>query len=264
MLEYPQIDPVAVEIGPLQLHWYGLMYVLAFALAWLLGMLRASRPGSGWSPSELSNLITLSAVGLLLGARVGYAFFYQFSTLLEDPLFLLKIWQGGMSFHGGLLGVLLCFYIYARRTGRTFFQVADFTAPLAPLGLAAGRAGNFLNAELWGRASELPWAMVFPHPAAGNVPRHPSQLYQAFLEGIVLFVILWYFSSRPRPEKAVSGAFALGYGCLRFTGEFFRAPDPHLGFVFLDTFTMGQVLSLPLILLGLFLLHLAYSPAPRT
>lgn len=259
MLEYPVIDPVAIEIGPLQLRWYGLMYLLGFALAWILARVRAKRPGSGWSSQELPDLIALCALGLILGARIGYVLFYEPWILWQEPLFLFKIWQGGMSFHGGLLGVLLCFYIYARKTSRKFFQVADFVAPLAPLGLAAGRIGNFLNAELWGRPSDLPWAMVFPDPAAGPVPRHPSQLYQAALEGLVLFILLWSFSARPRPRMAVSGMFALGYGCLRFVGEFFRAPDPHLGLVLFNFLSMGQVLSIPLILLGIFLLFLAYK-----
>ncbi len=263
MLEHPFIDPVAIEIGPLQLRWYGLMYLLGFALAWLLARLRASKPGSGWQPGELPDLIAVCALGLIIGARLGYVFFYEPWTILQNPLFLFKIWQGGMSFHGGLLGVLFCFYLYARKTGRQFFQVADFAAPLAPLGLALGRLGNFLNAELWGRPTDVPWAMIFPDPAAGPIPRHPSQLYQAFLEGLLLFIILWLFSSRPRPQKAVSGLFALGYGCLRFTGEFFRAPDPHLGFVLLNKLTMGQLLSLPLILLGGFLLHQAYKQGKR-
>ncbi len=265
MLEYPAIDPVAVEIGPLQLRWYGLMYLVGFALAWFLAWLRARKPGSGWETSELPDLITLGALGLIIGARVGYVLFYETSALINDPLFIFKIWQGGMSFHGGMLGVLLCFYIYARKTGRNFFQVTDFTSPLAPLGIAAGRIGNFLNAELWGRQTDVPWAMVFPDPAAGPVPRHPSQLYQACLEGVLLFIVLWVFSARHRPLKAVSGLFCLGYGTLRFITEFFRAPDPHLGFVLLDFLSMGQVLSLPLILLGIILLYQAYrSPGYRT
>ncbi|MFW6456532.1 MAG: prolipoprotein diacylglyceryl transferase [Desulfohalobiaceae bacterium] len=266
MLEYPLIDPVAVEIGPLQLRWYGLMYLLGFGLAWLLARIRAGRPGSGWQPQELPDLIALLALGLILGARIGYVLFYEPWALWQDPWFLFKIWQGGMSFHGGLLGILICFYIFARKTGRKFFQVADFVAPLAPLGLAAGRIGNFLNAELWGRPSDLPWAMVFPDPAAGPVPRHPSQLYQAGLEGVALFILLWVFSAKQRPRMAVSGMFALGYGCLRFGGEFFRAPDPHLGLVLFDFLSMGQVLSIPLIILGMIMLVLAYRPkdAPRT
>ncbi|MFO8033150.1 MAG: prolipoprotein diacylglyceryl transferase [Desulfohalobiaceae bacterium] len=259
MLEYPVIDPVAVEIGPLQLRWYGLMYLLGFALAWALARVRATRPDSGWRPQELPDLIALLALGLILGARIGYVLFYEPWALWQDPLFLFKIWQGGMSFHGGLLGILLCFYLYARKTGRTFFQVSDFVAPLAPLGLAAGRIGNFLNAELWGRPSDLPWAMIFPDPAAGQIPRHPSQLYQAGLEGLLLFILLWVFSAKPRPRMAVSGLFALGYGCLRFVGEFFRAPDPHLGLVLWDLLSMGQVLSIPLILLGIILLRKAYQ-----
>lgn len=255
---HPHIDPVAFAIGPLEVRWYGLMYLIGFLAALLLGHLRARRPGSGWNSHELPDLITFCALGLLIGARLGYVLFYDFTTFISHPLEILKIWKGGMSFHGGLLGVLAAAWYFGRRTGRGFFQVADFLAPLVPIGLGAGRIGNFINGELWGRVSDAPWAMIFSDPSAGFVPRHPSQLYQAFLEGLVLFVLLWSFSSRPRPTMAVSGLFSLCYGIFRFTAEFFRQPDAHLGFVAFEWMTMGQVLSLPMVGLGIVLLWLAY------
>jgi phosphatidylglycerol---prolipoprotein diacylglyceryl transferase len=256
---HPQIDPVAFAVGPLQVRWYGLMYLIGFLAAWLLGALRARRPDSGWDAQELPDLITYCALGLLLGARLGYVLFYDFTTFMGQPMEILKIWKGGMSFHGGFLGVLVAVWLFARRTRRGFFLVTDFLAPLVPVGLGAGRIGNFINGELWGRVTDAPWAMIFADPAGGFVPRHPSQLYQAFLEGLVLFVLLWTFSAKPRPVMAVSGLFVLGYGVLRFIGEFFRQPDAHLGFVAFDWMTMGQALSLPLAVLGVVLLWLAYS-----
>ncbi|WP_028574588.1 prolipoprotein diacylglyceryl transferase [Desulfonatronovibrio hydrogenovorans] len=259
MITYPDINPVAVEIGSIQLRWYGLMYLFGFTMAWLLARHRAGKPDSGWTRSELPDLITFCAFGVIIGARIGYVLFYDFPSFMARPWEMFMIWKGGMSFHGGLLGVIVCLFWYARKTGRPFFQVTDFIAPLAPLGLMFGRIGNFINGELWGRPAQVPWAMVFPDPAAGYIPRHPSQLYQAFLEGLLLFVILWIFSSRSRPRMAVSGLFCLGYGVFRFTAEFFRQPDAHLGFVFLDWMTMGQILSLPMALLGLGLLAASYS-----
>ncbi len=256
---HPQIDPVAFAVGPLQVRWYGLMYLLGFLAAWWLGTVRAKRPGSGWNPQELPDLITFCALGLLVGARLGYVLFYDFAAFVVQPLEILKIWKGGMSFHGGFLGVMIGIWLFALKTKRGFFQVADFLAPLAPIGLGAGRIGNFINGELWGRVTDVPWAMVFADPGAGFLPRHPSQLYQAFCEGLVLFLVLWFFSAKPRPTMAVSGVFALGYGIVRFLMEFFRQPDAHLGFVAFDWMSMGQVLSLPMIAFGGVLLWLAYS-----
>lgn len=263
MIPYPEIDPIAIQIGPLQLRWYGLMYLIGFALAWLLARYRAGKPGSGWTRSELPDLITYCAVGVIVGARLGYVIFYDFSGFIGRPWEALMIWRGGMSFHGGMIGVIFCLYLYSIKTSRSFLAVTDFVAPLAPLGLMFGRIGNFINAELWGRPADLPWAMVFPGPAAGYLPRHPSQLYQAFLEGLVLFVVLWMFSSRKPPRMAVSGMFCLGYGIFRFAAEFFREPDAHLGFILLDWLTMGQILSLPLAVLGIFLLISAYKAPAR-
>jgi len=259
MINYPDIDPVAFEIGPLQLRWYGLMYLIGFALAWILARHRAKKTGSGWKKSELPDLITYCALGVIIGARLGYVLFYDFSGFISRPWEALMIWKGGMSFHGGLIGVIFCLYLYSLKTRRPFLAVTDFVAPLAPLGLMLGRTGNFINGELWGRPTDLPWGMIFPDPEAGYIPRHPSQLYQAFFEGLVLFIVLWVFSSRSRPMAAVSGLFCLGYGVFRFGAEFFRQPDAHLGFVMLDWMTMGQILSLPMIILGTFLLIFAFN-----
>ncbi|RMD78252.1 MAG: prolipoprotein diacylglyceryl transferase [Gammaproteobacteria bacterium] len=262
MLPYPRIDPIAVRIGPLKVHWYGIMYLVGFATAWWLGRRRAARPGSGWRPEEVGDLVFYGALGVILGGRLGYVLFYNLPQYLEAPWRIFMVWQGGMSFHGGLLGVMVALALYARRTGRPFLAVTDFVAPLVPIGLGAGRLGNFINGELWGRVTDLPWAMVFPDPRAGGLPRHPSQLYEAFLEGLVLFVVLWLYSRRPRPLGAVSGLFLLGYGSFRFLVEFVREPDPQLGFVAFGWMTMGQLLSLPLILGGAALLLWARRRAP--
>ncbi|WP_461210665.1 prolipoprotein diacylglyceryl transferase [Desulfocurvus sp. DL9XJH121] len=262
MLTYPRFDPTAFSIGPLSVRWYGLMYLVGFAGGWLLGRWRASRPGSGWKPGEVDDLVALCMFGVVLGGRLGYVLFYEPMAYLAHPLEALKIWNGGMSFHGGLLGVLACFVLHARKTGRSFWQVSDFIAPLVPIGLAAGRLGNFINAELWGRVSDVPWAMIFPGWQAGPYPRHPSQLYEFALEGVVLFVTLFVYSSRRRPAGAVSGLFALCYGVFRFLVEFVREPDPQLGQVALGL-TMGQLLSLPLALFGAYLLWRARRGGAR-
>ncbi|BBD09051.1 prolipoprotein diacylglyceryl transferase [Desulfovibrio ferrophilus] len=257
MLTYPRFDPTALSIGPVNIHWYGLMYLVGFAGGWLLGRWRASRPGSDWTATEVDDLIAMAMFGVVLGGRLGYVLFYEPMAYLADPLSIVKIWNGGMSFHGGLLGVIFCFWLHARRTGRTFWAVSDFVAPLVPIGLGAGRIGNFINGELWGRVTDVPWAMIFPGWEAGPYPRHPSQLYEFALEGVVLFCLLFIFSSRRPPERAVSGLFALGYGFFRFLVEFVRQPDAHLGHVALGM-TMGQLLSLPLMLYGMYLLWTAY------
>lgn len=257
MLQYPQIDPIAISLGKIKIGWYGIMYLVGFACGYLLARYRASKPGSGWKKDEIGDLVFYIALGVILGGRVGYLLFYGFDLWMQNPLLIFKIWQGGMSFHGGLLGVILAFYLYARHTGRTFFQVSDFLAPMFPIGLGAGRIGNFINGELWGRVTDVPWGMVFPH--AGPEPRHPNPLYQTFFEGIVLFCLLWWFSSKPRPRMAVSGMFLLLYGIYRFFIEFVREPDGHLGFIAFDWLTMGQLLSLPMILLGLGLIVFGYK-----
>jgi len=250
MLQHPGFDPVAIRIGPLAVHWYGLMYLVGFATGWWLGRVRARRPDSGWKVVDVDDLLFYVAIGVVLGGRVGYILFYGLPQYVNAPLDALKIWEGGMSFHGGLLGVLLAMWLYGRRRGRTFFQVTDFLAPLCPLGLGAGRIGNFINGELWGKVSDVPWAMVFPSPQAGPLARHPSQLYQAFLEGLVLFAILWLYARRPRPTMAVSGMFLFWYGIFRFLVELVREPDAQLGYLAFGWLTMGQVLSVPMILLG--------------
>ena len=257
MLSYPHIDPVMLDLpGPFDLRWYGLMYVLGFAAAYALGRYRARQPQSDWTPRQVEDMVVWGAFGVILGGRLGSALFYQPGHYLSQPLDLLRIWEGGMSFHGGLIGVLVACWLLGRRQGRGFFAVTDFIAPLVPLGVGFGRIGNFINGELWGRPTELPWGMVFP--GAGSLPRHPSQLYESLLEGIVLFALLWWFSARPRPRMAVSGLFLFGYGLFRSLVEFAREPDAHLGFVAFDWLTMGQLLSLPMMLAGAGMLALAY------
>jgi phosphatidylglycerol:prolipoprotein diacylglycerol transferase len=252
MLTYPLIDPVALQLGPLKVHWYGLMYLFGLGVGWWLCVRRARQPDRGWGAEEVGDLVFFVALGVILGGRLGYVLFYGLEGMAADPWSLIRVWEGGMSFHGGLLGVLLGIALYARKTGRGFFQVSDFLAPVVPIGLGAGRIGNFINGELWGRVTELPWGVVFPH--GGPLPRHPSQLYEAALEGLVLFAILWTYSAKPRPPMAVSGLFLLGYGCFRFAVEFLRQPDVHLGFVAMGWLTMGQLLSAPMILAGAMLL----------
>lgn len=258
MLTYPEIDPVAISLGPLKIHWYGLMYLVGFVGAYALAWLRVRRPGSGWTTEQLSDLLFYVALGVVLGGRVGYMLFYGTAQLLSDPLSLFKIWQGGMSFHGGLLGVLAAVWLYGKRYGRGFFELTDFIAPLIPIGLGTGRLGNFINSELWGKVTDMPWAMV-----VNGEPRHPSMLYEFFLEGVVMFVVLWLYSTRPRPAMAVSGVFALLYGVFRFAVEFVRLPDAHIGYLAFGWLTMGQVLSLPLIIIGLTLLFFAYRKKTR-
>ncbi len=256
MLKYPQIDPVAVSIGPLKIHWYGLMYLIGFATAWYLGKRRAAKNWSPINAEQMGDLIFYCAMGVVLGGRFGYVFFYNFDRFLDNPLWLFKVWEGGMSFHGGLIGVMFAMWWFGRKLGRTFFEISDFVAPLVPVGLGAGRIGNFIGGELWGRVAEVPWAMVFPR--AGDLPRHPSQLYQFALEGIALFAILWWFSSKQRPKMAVSGLFLLCYGAFRIVVEFFRQPDEHLGYLAWEWLTMGQLLSLPMVLIGIGMMVWAY------
>jgi phosphatidylglycerol:prolipoprotein diacylglycerol transferase len=258
MLVHPQFDPVALQLGPVSIRWYGLMYLVGFVGGLLLGRLRVrTRPDLGWATRDLDDLLFYCVLGVVLGGRLGYVLFYKWSEYMHDPIRILYVWEGGMSFHGGFLGVILAMWWFARRSHRKWFEVTDFLAPLAPVGLAAGRIGNFINAELWGRPTEVPWAMIFRN--VDELPRHPSQLYEAALEGVLLFVVLWLFSSKPRPTGAVSGLFLLGYGVVRFAVEFTREPDSFLGLLAMG-WSMGQWLSLPMIIGGVVLLIWAYRP----
>jgi len=253
MLTHPQFDPVALSLGPVQIHWYGLTYLVAFGLFLLLAGLRVKRPPyaeAGWTRRDVEDLLFYGVVGVIVGGRLGYALFYKPGHYLMNPLEIAMIWKGGMSFHGGMLGVLAAMAWVARARGRAFFEVTDLIAPAVPTGLACGRIGNFINGELWGRAADpsLPWAMVFPQ-AGDGIARHPSQLYQFLLEGLLLFVLLWLYARKPRPTGQVSGAFLVGYGLMRFVAEYFREPDSFLGLLALGM-SMGQWLSLPMIVAG--------------
>lgn len=240
------------------------MYLAGFAGGYGLGVMRAARPGSGWSSNEVADVLFYIAIGVILGGRLGYVLFYNPAYYLQNPFEILQLWSGGMSFHGGLLGVIAAMAWFAHRTQRGFFQVADFVAPLTPLGLLAGRIGNFINQELWGRATDLPWAVVFPATDPARIPRHPSMLYEAFLEGVVLFAVLWIYSRKPRLTGRVSGLFLICYGVFRFLVEFVREPDRHIGYLAMDWLTMGQVLSIPMVLFGLGLFFLPLGSAKQT
>lgn len=279
---HPQIDPVAISAGPLQVHWYGLMYLLAFITAFALAWYR-TKSREGWTIDMVSDLVFYGALGVVLGGRIGYVLFYQFSEFLANPVFLFKVWQGGMSFHGGFLGVALAMWFFAYKYKKPVFEVLDFIVPCVPTGLLFGRIGNFINGELWGRVSEngYSWLMLFPQAVEADyqllqqqpqlqsltvlvndyplLPRHPSQLYEAFAEGFLLFIIIWWFSRQPRPRMAVTGLFVLGYGLGRFIIEFYRQPDADQGFILFDWMTKGQLLTLPMIILGILLLILAYQ-----
>ncbi len=282
MINYPELDPVLLAvgpfevfsytIGPLKIHWYGLMYLVGFLGGWWLGRVRAAKPNSLWSLQQVDDMVFYIVLGVVLGGRIGYVFIYGLSGLLADPLSLLRVWEGGMSFHGGLLGVLLAMLLFVRRHGRTFFQATDFIAPLVTIGLGAGRLGNFVNGELWGGPTSLPWGMRVPCDVAAGLcsrvglppgtaystPVHPNQLYEFLLEGVVLFLILWFFSAKQPPRMAVSGLFLLCYGVFRFLVELVRLPDAHIGYLAFGWVTMGQLLSTPMILFGMLLLFLAY------
>jgi len=276
--KYPliNIDPVAVSIGPLDIHWYGVMYLLAFLAFWIVGNHRAvKQTWQGWNKQDVSDVLFYGMLGVILGGRVDYMLFYGFDLLIQNPLSIFKVWDGGMSFHGGLLGVIVAMAWFARRTHRSFWQVADFVAPMVPLGLAFGRLGNFIGGELWGRLTDVPWAMIFAKStgfrsdqaaalneawrsgALDHLARHPSQLYQAGMEGLALFLILMWYSAKPRPRAAISGLFLLGYGIFRLVTEFFRQPDEHLGFLAMQWLTMGMLLSVPMIAAGIVIMIFA-------
>lgn len=269
------IDPIAIAVGPLSIHWYGLMYLAAFGVAWLLGRARIRAGRLPVSEAAFGDLAFYVMLGVILGGRLGYILFYDFANWIDDPAMIIRVWEGGMSFHGGLLGVLVAIAIWSHRHRLHFFDTVDFVAPLVPQGLLFGRLGNFIGGELWGRTTESSWGVIFPHaPNVPNVPigelrtlaesgalaglaRHPSQLYQAALEGLAMFAILWWFSSKPRPRYAVSGMFAILYGVFRIVVEFLREPDAHIGFLAGGWLTMGMLLSLPMIAIGLWLLWLS-------
>lgn len=258
MLLHPQFDPIAFSLGPLAIRWYGLMYLVAFAQFLLLGRWLIRSRGARMTVEQLDDLLFYGMLGVIIGGRLGQVLFYEPAYYLANPLEIVAVWKGGMSFHGGFIGVLAAMTLWARKHDKAWFDVTDFIAPLIPLGLAAGRLGNFINGELWGRIADpsLPWAMIFPQ--AGDMePRHPSQLYHVGLEGLTLFIILWLYSRQPRPRGAVSGVFLIGYGSFRFITEFFREPD-HGIFGQSYAVSMGQWLSLPMIAAGLLLLFLAY------
>lgn len=256
-LQFPVIDPIIFSIGPISLRWYGTMYLVGFLAAMFMANKAADRSNGLWTRAQVSDLLFYGFLGVILGGRIGYVLFYQFEYFLSDPLYLLQIWQGGMSFHGGLLGVTLAVFIFARKTKKSFLVVGDFVTPLVPIGLGMGRLGNFINAELWGRQTDVPWAMVFPTDPL-QVPRHPSQLYEFFLEGVVLFVIMYVIIRKPRSLGLASGTFLIGYGIFRSIIEFFREPDAHLGLYF-SFISKGQILSIPMILIGLFIIYWGYN-----
>lgn len=254
MLIHPQFDPVALQIGPLAIHWYGLMYLFAFAQFLILGRIRLRQPpytAMQWTFKDVEDILFWGVLGVIIGGRLGYVLFYMPGFYLSNPLSIFKLWEGGMSFHGGLLGVLLALFWFAKRRQLSYFVLTDFVAPLVPLGLAFGRIGNFINGELWGRPSDWPWAMVFP--AVDQVARHPSQLYQFAGEGLLLAILLWAYARKPRRPGQISGLFLIGYGALRFMAEFAREPDAFLGLLGLGL-SMGQWLSLPMIALGVYLI----------
>jgi len=253
MITYPHIDPNIVSIGPVTLRWYGLMYVLGFVSAWWLAHRRAAQPNSTWKSQDVEDLIFFAALGVILGGRIGWILFYGFTEELRDPLLLFRIWEGGMSFHGGLIGVVVALIWFARRRGRAVMDVCDFTTPLPALGLMFGRIGNFINGELWGKQTDVPWAFV-----VDGVPKHASQLYEATLEGLVLFIIVWVFTSKPRPQLSATGLWLLGYGVFRFLIEFVRVPDSNRGYLLFGWVTEGQLLCLPMIAVGVYILYWAF------
>lgn len=257
MFIYHHIDPVAFRLGPIAVHWYGLMYLIGFAAVWLLALYRMQKPyWSHWTKAQISDVVFYGAMGAILGGRIGYTFIYNLPVFLANPLVIFKVWQGGMSFHGGFFGVAVALYFYSLASKKPFYEITDFIAPFIPIGLAAGRIGNFINGELWGRVTTMPWGVVYP--GAGPLPRHPSEIYEFLLEGVLLFIVLWFYSRHPKPYRAVTGMLMVCYGVFRSFAELFRQPDAQLGFIAGHWLTMGQLLSFIMILLGVILLVWAY------
>lgn len=262
VLVHPNWDPVAISLGPLSIHWYALMYLLAFAAAWKIALRQTRLPFVPIKAKQVEDLVFYGALGAVLGGRFGYVFFYGFDAFLDNPLWLFAVWEGGMSFHGGLLGVIIAMFLFARKTGHAWGAVLDLAAVMTPIGLGLGRIGNFIGQELWGRPTDVPWAMIFPRDA-DQLARHPSQLYQALFEGLVLFIIVYVFAQKQRPPWAVSAVFLLGYSIFRFSVEFFRQPDAHINYEWFGWMTRGQELCIPMFLLGIVLLVSAYRrPKP--
>lgn len=251
MLYFPKIDPVIVAIGPLKIRWYGLMYLLGFIIGYFFLLKRSKKQIPLWKSEEIIDLIFYIALGIIFGGKIGYILFYQPFKIFDNPLYLLQFWVPGRSFHAGLLGAFIAVLIYAKKHNRLVLKITDFVIPAVPIGLGLGRIGNFINAELWGRVTNVPWGIVFPF--AGQRPRHPSQLYEFFFEGLILFLILYFYSLKRRKRGAVSGLFLICYAVFRFFVEFFREPDDFLGFIFFDWMTMGQFLSIPMFLIGIWL-----------
>lgn len=262
MLQYPQINPVAFYIYTWPVYWYGLMYLVGFLGGWAVLSLRLKLSPRGFSQDQLSDIVFYAAMGAIIGGRIGYVIFYDWAKFSADPVLIFQTWKGGMSFHGGLLGVLIGMLLCSYKMNKPFLAITDLIAPAVPIGLGAGRIGNFINGELWGKVTTMPWGMVFPD--GGVLPRHPSQLYECALEGVVLFTILWWYSRKPRPVGAVSGMFAIFYGLFRFAVEFVRVPDVQLGYIAFGWLTQGQLLSIPLILVGVLLLIRAYRKEGKT
>jgi phosphatidylglycerol:prolipoprotein diacylglycerol transferase len=256
MLTYPDINPVLVQLGPIQVHWYGVMYLLGFLAAWALATTRAKSTHGEWNQELVQDLLFYGMFGGILGGRIGYMFLYNYTQLTTDPASLFRIWEGGMSIHGGIIGSAIAVALFAHNKHKKFGEVSDFLVPLVPFGLGLGRIGNFINGELWGRVTDAPWGMVFPN--ADSYPRHPSQLYEFLLEGVLLFALVWWFSAKPRPRNAVTGLFFIAYGVFRCVAELFREPDVQIGYIGFDWLTMGQLLSLPMILIGSYLLWKSY------
>ena len=254
MILFPDIDPVAIHLGPVSIHWYGIAYIVGIGLGWWLLQRHASKTDSRWTQEDVSDVVFFAAIGCVLGGRIGYALFYNFADYMDNPLGIFAVWRGGMSFHGGVIGFIVALVVFSRRRTLSLLETTDFVVPAVPIGLFFGRIANFVNQELWGAPTSVPWGVVFTHPAAGAIARHPSQLYEALLEGIVLFILLRFVAVKNRVNGTVSAVFLIAYGLMRASVEFVREPDRHIGYLAQGWVTMGQVLSMPMICLGILIL----------